>query len=66
MRMKKTKFTEAQIVFAFRQAKNGTKVEEVCRKLGISSQQCLPKGRCVTAINFLFLQTPHHPFPKNL
>ena len=34
--MKKTKFTEAQIVFALRQAENGTKVEEVCRKLGIS------------------------------
>lgn len=34
--MKKTKFTEAQIVFALRQAENGVKVEEVCRKLGIS------------------------------
>lgn len=34
--MKRTKFTEAQIVFALRQAENGTKVEEVCRKLGIS------------------------------
>ena len=34
--MKKTKFTEAQIVFALRQAENGIKVEEVCRKLGIS------------------------------
>ena len=34
--MKKTKFTEAQIVFALRQAENGVKVEDVCRKLGIS------------------------------
>ena len=34
--MKKTKFTEAQIVFALRQAEKGIKVEEVCRKLGIS------------------------------
>lgn len=34
--MKKTKFTEAQIVFALKQADNGIKVEEVCRKLGIS------------------------------
>ena len=34
--MKETKFTEAQIVFALRQAENGVKVEEVCRKLGIS------------------------------
>ena len=34
--MKKTKFTEAQIVFALKQVDNGVKVEEVCRKLGIS------------------------------
>jgi len=34
--MKKTKFTEAQIVFSLKQADNGVKVEEVCRKLGIS------------------------------
>ncbi len=34
--MKKTKFTEAQIVFALRQADGGVRVEEVCRKMGIS------------------------------
>jgi putative transposase len=34
--MKKSKFTEAQIVFALRQAENGVKIEEVCRKLGVS------------------------------
>ena len=34
--MKKSKFTEAQIVFALRQAENGIKIEEVCRKLGIT------------------------------
>ncbi len=34
--MKKSKFTEAQIVFALRQAENGVKIDEVCRKLGIS------------------------------
>jgi putative transposase len=34
--MKKTKFTEAQIVFALRQADTGTAVSEVCRKMGIS------------------------------
>ena len=34
--MKKTKFTEAQIVFALRQADTGTVVAEVCRKMGIS------------------------------
>jgi putative transposase len=34
--MKKTKFTEQQIVFALKQADTGTRVEEVCRKMGIS------------------------------
>ena len=34
--MKKSKFTEAQIVFALKQAETGTAVAEVCRKLGIS------------------------------
>ena len=34
--MKTSKFTEAQIVFALRQADNGVKIEEICRKLGIS------------------------------
>ena len=34
--MKKSKFTEAQIVFALRQAEQGTRVDEVCRKMGIS------------------------------
>lgn len=34
--MKKTKFTEAQIAFALKQAETGVRVEEVCRKMGIS------------------------------
>ena len=34
--MKKSKFTEAQIVFALRQAETGTSVEEVIRKIGIT------------------------------
>jgi len=34
--MKKTKFTEAQIVFALKQAVTGVVVAEVCRKMGIS------------------------------
>ena len=33
--MKRSKFTEAQIAFVLRQAEEGTKVEEVCRKAGI-------------------------------
>ena len=34
--MKKSKFTEAQILFALKQAEQGVRVEEVCRKMGIS------------------------------
>lgn len=34
--MKRSKFSEAQIAFVLRQAEEGTKVEEVCRKAGIS------------------------------
>jgi putative transposase len=34
--MKKSKFTEAQIMFALKQAETGTSVDEVCRKLGIT------------------------------
>lgn len=33
--MKKSRFTEEQIVFALKQAELGTTVPEVCRKLGI-------------------------------
>ena len=34
--MKKSKFTESQIVFAIKQVETGTRVDEVCRKMGIS------------------------------
>ena len=34
--MKRSKFTEAQIAFALKQSETGTRVEEVCRKVGIS------------------------------
>jgi putative transposase len=34
--MKKSKFTEEQIAYALRQAETGTRVAEVCRKMGIS------------------------------
>ena len=32
----KSRFTEEQIAFALKQAELGTRVEEVCRKMGIS------------------------------
>jgi len=34
--MKKSRFTEEQIAFALRQAETGTKVSEICRKMGVA------------------------------
>ena len=34
--MKRSKFTESQIMFALRQNESGLKTEEVCRKMGVS------------------------------
>ena len=34
--MKRSKFTEGQIVFALKQAETGVSVSELCRKMGIS------------------------------
>lgn len=34
--MKRKRYSNEQIAFALRQAENGTLVEEVCRKLGVS------------------------------
>ena len=36
--MKKSKFTEQQIVFALKQAETGIPVAEVCRKMGVTEQ----------------------------
>ncbi len=34
--MRKSRFTEQQIAFALKQAETGTKVSEVCRKMGVA------------------------------
>jgi putative transposase len=34
--MKRKRYSDEQIAFALRQTENGTMVEEVCRKLGVS------------------------------
>jgi putative transposase len=36
--MQKSKFTEAQIIFALKQSEKETSVDENCRKMGISQQ----------------------------
>jgi putative transposase len=33
--MKKSRFTESQIAFALKQAETGTKVDEICRQMGV-------------------------------
>jgi putative transposase len=43
--MKRSRFTDQQIAFILRQAKEGTAVEEVCRKAGISQQTYYLYGR---------------------
>ena len=34
--MKKSRFTEEQIAFTLKQAELGTRIDEICRKMGIS------------------------------
>ncbi len=34
--MKKSKFTESQITFAIKQFETGTRIDEICRQIGIS------------------------------
>ena len=36
--MKRSKFSEEQIVYALRQAESGTPIGDVCRQLGIAEQ----------------------------
>lgn len=35
--MKRSKFTESQIVFAIKQSETGSSVSDVCRKMGVSA-----------------------------
>ena len=43
--MKRKRYSDEQIAFALRQTENGTTVEEVCRKLGVSEATFYLYGR---------------------
>jgi putative transposase len=34
--VKKSRFTDEQIAFALKQAETGSRIDEICRKMGIS------------------------------
>lgn len=55
--MKKSRFTEEQIVFVLKQAELGTSVPEVCRKLGISDATSSCQDRHVGLISDYAAQT---------
>lgn len=45
--MRKSKFTESQIVTTLKQVEEGRKAKDVCRELGISEAACYArKSRC--------------------
>jgi putative transposase len=41
--MKKSRFTEEQIAFALKQPETGIRVEEACRKMGVSEAMTCPQ-----------------------
>ncbi len=49
--MKKSTFTDEQIIYALRQAEHGTTAAEVCRNLGISEQTCAQIRYCLSSGN---------------
>ncbi len=63
--MKKTRYTEEQIAFALKQAETGTRVGEVCRKMGISeafftSMDYLRSASTESGFGLLFTSIRHH------
>ncbi|MEP6704703.1 MAG: transposase, partial [Acidobacteriota bacterium] len=50
--MKRSKFTEQQIMFALKQAETGVSVAEVCRKLGISEATFYNWGKTMSVATY--------------
>ena len=48
--MKASKFSESQIAFVLRQGEEGTSVEEICRKAGISQATLVAPWRQLRAL----------------
>ncbi|SEJ32689.1 Transposase [Dyadobacter sp. SG02] len=51
--MKKSKFTEVQIAYALRQSEAGTRVEDICRQMGVSQAIFLPGKRSLVGWGLL-------------
>ncbi len=61
--MKKSKFTEAQIVFAIKQFETGTRVDEISRQMRISQatfftgSKSMDRWVCQNSVNYGNLKT---------
>ncbi len=63
--MKKSQFTEEQIAFALKQAKLGSSVEEVCRKMGISGSTYYKRRSQFAGMTVSHLSHPDHQACSN-
>lgn len=64
--MKKSRFTEEQIVFALKRAELGTSVPDVCRKLDISDATFYPWRKKYGGISPSELKHMRQPEEENL
>ena len=49
--MKKSRFTEEQIAFALKQADTGTKIDEICLKVGFSNSLFTIEIKSIVALS---------------
>ena len=58
--MKRSKFSEEQIVYAIRQAESGTPVGDVCRQLGVAEQTILMDWTHPCNFGMVVVMCVHH------